>query len=206
VHVTAAAPSAAELIATAEDLLDGLAHRWVIVPAPPAALDRDFAAAGWSASTTVYMARRRGPDRHVDLDGVVEVPYEILAPSEERFIAGQPWGGDPAVAVQMIDRNGRTHAAAQERIHAVLRAGGPAAWAKLRGGTGPVRQIEDVAVLPEARGEGLGRAVVSAALEAVDDAGLLFLAADEDDWPKELYGRLGFDPVGRTRTHARLLG
>ena len=25
----------------------------------------------------------------------------------------------------------------------------------------------------------------------------LFLVADGDDWPKELYGKLGFDTVGR---------
>jgi hypothetical protein len=28
-------------------------------------------------------------------------------------------------------------------------------------------------------------------------AGLVFLIADDADWPKELYAKLGFDPVGR---------
>jgi len=39
--------------------------------------------------------------------------------------------------------------------------------------------------------------VLSAAAAARDaGAGLVFLLADQDDWPRHLYGRLGFDPVG----------
>jgi hypothetical protein len=30
-----------------------------------------------------------------------------------------------------------------------------------------------------------------------DEHDLTFLLAEEDDWPKELYRRLGFEPVGR---------
>ena len=26
---------------------------------------------------------------------------------------------------------------------------------------------------------------------------LVFIVADDDDWPKDLYGRLGFEPIGR---------
>jgi hypothetical protein len=40
--------------------------------------------------------------------------------------------------------------------------------------------------------------VLRAAAEARSSgADLVFLVADADDWPKELYGRLGFDTIGR---------
>ena len=60
-------------------------------------------------------------------------------------------------------------------------------------------QIEDVGTLGGYRGRGLARAVVLRALAEAGAAGcdLVFLEADEDDWPKELYRRLGFEPIGR---------
>jgi ribosomal protein S18 acetylase RimI-like enzyme len=59
-------------------------------------------------------------------------------------------------------------------------------------------QIEDVGTLPEHRGRGYASAVVVAAAEAARRAGadLVFLFADAEDWPKELYRRLGFDELG----------
>jgi predicted N-acetyltransferase YhbS len=55
-----------------------------------------------------------------------------------------------------------------------------------------------VNTLEEHRGRGVGRAVVLAAAAAARASGadLVFLDADADDWPRLLYGRLGFDPVG----------
>jgi predicted GNAT family acetyltransferase len=63
---------------------------------------------------------------------------------------------------------------------------------------GPDAQIEDVGTLPEHRGHGYATAVVLAAAAAArsDGADFVFLVADAEDWPKELYGKLGFDEVG----------
>ena len=49
------------------------------------------------------------------------------------------------------------------------------------------------------RNRGLARATVSCALAASRAAGndLTFLMALRDDWPKELYRKLGFDEIGR---------
>jgi predicted N-acetyltransferase YhbS len=65
---------------------------------------------------------------------------------------------------------------------------------------GAIAQIEDVGALAGARGHGLGRAVVAAAIEAAVAAAheLVFIVGDEDDWPKDLYARMGFRPIGRT--------
>jgi GNAT superfamily N-acetyltransferase len=59
-------------------------------------------------------------------------------------------------------------------------------------------QIEDVGTLPERRDRGYASAVVLAAIEAArrDGAEFVCLVADANDWPKELYRRLGFDTVG----------
>jgi len=69
---------------------------------------------------------------------------------------------------------------------------------KLRG-DGVIAQVEDVYTTPEARGRGFGRAVVTRAVELARDAGhkLIFINADDNDWPKELYARIGFRPLGR---------
>jgi ribosomal protein S18 acetylase RimI-like enzyme len=59
-------------------------------------------------------------------------------------------------------------------------------------------QVEDVGTLPEQRGRGYATAVILAAIAEARRAGaeFIFLVADMDDWPKELYRRLGFDELG----------
>ena len=57
----------------------------------------------------------------------------------------------------------------------------------------------------EFRERGLGRAIVQHALdEAQQDAGLVFLEALADDWPRELYAKLGFVTVDRVDVYTRL--
>jgi GNAT superfamily N-acetyltransferase len=75
-------------------------------------------------------------------------------------------------------------------------AGDPAAYCTLRI-SGTCGDIEDVYCTPSQRGRGLATALVSTAVaralqNGVDD---LFIVADQDDWPKELYARLGFETV-----------
>ena len=62
-----------------------------------------------------------------------------------------------------------------------------------------VAQIESVNTLEEFRRRGLASAVVLAAARSARERGcdVVFLVADDADSPKELYGRLGFDPVSR---------
>jgi ribosomal protein S18 acetylase RimI-like enzyme len=59
-------------------------------------------------------------------------------------------------------------------------------------------QVEDIGTLPEHRGRGYASAVVLAAIAAARNKGaeFVFLVADKEDWPKELYRRLGFDELG----------
>ena len=59
--------------------------------------------------------------------------------------------------------------------------------------------------MPDLRGRGLARATVSLAVDAAlaDGHELVLIFADDDDWPKDLYAKLGFRPVGRVRTFLR---
>jgi hypothetical protein len=67
--------------------------------------------------------------------------------------------------------------------------------ALLRAGTG---QIEDVLTLEPFRNRGLARATVSVRSAASREAARPHVPdRDRDDWPKELYAKLGFDEIGR---------
>jgi ribosomal protein S18 acetylase RimI-like enzyme len=59
-------------------------------------------------------------------------------------------------------------------------------------------QVEDVGTLPEHRGQGYATAVILGAIKQARAAGadFVFLVADAEDWPKELYRNLGFDDLG----------
>jgi hypothetical protein len=69
-----------------------------------------------------------------------------------------------------------------------------------------VAQVEEVSTLRARRGEGLAGAAVRAAVSAALDTApeLVFIEADEDDWVRDWYARLGFEPIGRTWRFTRV--
>ena len=71
---------------------------------------------------------------------------------------------------------------------------------------GGAAQVEEVSTLAARRGDGLAGAVVGAAVSAALDAApeLVFLDTGDDDWMKDWYARLGFEPVGRTWRFTRI--
>jgi len=75
--------------------------------------------------------------------------------------------------------------------------GTPANMVKLRS-DGRVASVEDVYTRPEERRRGLARAVLTfvTGLARAERPEFTFLLADDDDWPKELYARVGFAPIG----------
>jgi GNAT superfamily N-acetyltransferase len=70
---------------------------------------------------------------------------------------------------------------------------------------GEVAMLEDLFVLPSARRRGVATTLVAHAVERAHRAGasLCFLSARADDTPKEMYARMGFAPVGVTRSLLR---
>ena len=137
-------------------------------------------------------------DRMPDLDGVREVGHDDILAAEDRFLRDEPGTAAPEARRQVMAHRRHIGELLGERCFAAYAGDEVCAYAKLRH-RGAIAQVEDVAVLPEHRGAGLGRLVTCAALAAglALEPELLFIAADDEDWPKELYARLGFDPVGR---------
>lgn len=179
--------------ALAESLQGDLAHRKLLVRGSPAAtaLADDLRLRGWYASRTVVMEYRgpRDPVLHgaaraeqVDPRAVRGARYETLA---ER-------GED--VQRQVADFTERLAAACDSRTFAAFAGGEIAAYCVLLA-EGGVGEIDEVTTVERHRRQGLGTAVVEAALSASLASGhdLTFLVAQADDWPRSWYERLGFE-------------
>jgi ribosomal protein S18 acetylase RimI-like enzyme len=178
----------------------GLRHRKVEVwdDATGARLQPGFQKLGWSSECDVIMVARRPPDREVDTSAVEEVDLDELVPAWS-----ESWRLDPHVfaedvARQLIENKRRLPGTIDTRFFAARADGEVAAYCELYS-DGKTAQIENVLTLERFRNRGLARATVSKALGEATASGrdLVFLIADRDDWPKELYGKLGFDVVGR---------
>jgi ribosomal protein S18 acetylase RimI-like enzyme len=189
------------LVAVADEALDGLAHRRVDFEVVEAAERRraEFAELGWMATRLVWM--RHGGETPAGADvAVAEVPYDAVRDlratwHREDFPELDPFGHyDQAREVAL-----RRHA----QVLAALDGDVPIAFAQLereRDGA----EITQVYVRPEFRGSGRGTAITRAAIRAAGDVRDLWIIADDEDRPKELYARLGFRPVWRAIEFMRL--
>jgi RimJ/RimL family protein N-acetyltransferase len=183
-----------EILAEADVALETFHHRRLSSDGEVADLAARAAALGWEASINLVMARTRAPDRRVDTSAVREVPFDELLEARRPATLGEPWGSAD-LADQLDEAKRRVQAAVPTRFLALELDGEIAAYCELRD-DGSVAQIEDVAVLPAFRGRGLGRTIVQAAADAAADREIVFLEALADDWPRELYAKLGFEVVG----------
>jgi ribosomal protein S18 acetylase RimI-like enzyme len=193
--------TAQALMAFADDALAGLAHRRLDFDLADAAelLRRDFETEGWKSQRLVWMrhevAAPPGPDIAVE-----EVPYDAahnlrVAWHREESPDQDP-GDFPAQAREVALRR-------RARVLVVRRLALPVAFAQLehhRAGA----EITDVYVHPEHRGDGLGTAITRAAIEAAGAVRDLWIVADDEDRPKELYARLGFRPASKAMEFTRL--
>lgn len=155
---------------------------------------------GYAGDHLVVMAHRRMPDRPAEPEVVEEVDLEAIRPFLIETAEREPSGKEPGVAEVLaeyrsvlVDRVGCRFFA--QRVH-----GRMVGACELYSGRPGLAQVESVVTLEEFRGLGVARNVV---LEAVREAraggaGLVFLLADLNDWPRRLYGRLGFDEIGRS--------
>jgi ribosomal protein S18 acetylase RimI-like enzyme len=193
---------AEELAAEAERLQGaaGLAHRKLELRDEEvgARLEPQFRALGWTVNRHLLMALHRRPDRSPDPSLVHEVDAAALRDVRARQMQSYEWGADPEVVEQLYASKTFLAQVVDTRFFAVLLDGRPVSWTDLylADGTG---QIEDVGTLQEHRGHGYASAVVLHAAAVARHAGadFVFLVADDQDWPKELYRKLGFDGLGR---------
>jgi ribosomal protein S18 acetylase RimI-like enzyme len=194
------ADGAADAIAEADRILGGAGrtHRVILTFDDDLAsrLAPQFRALGWLVQRHVLMVHRREPEKRADTSIVREVDEAALRPGRTHEIVAQPWGS-PELARELLDAKVILADRAQTRFFGVEVDGEIVAWSDLYLAQG-VAQVEDVATRPEHRGRGYATAVVLRAVEEARRAGadLVFLVADDKDWPKQLYARLGFEPVG----------
>lgn len=192
---------AGALVELAHEHLGHLPHRHVTVNHGRSAelLATDLLRLGWTAQRSVLMALRRAPDLPAGAPPAMEVDRECVRSVEleideqEELVRGWPPG-----AAQLIGQGlDAMCAGTTARSFAATENGRPAAACTLFTHDG-VAMVDNVGTLPAHRGRGLGRAVVAAAADAALRAGCrpVLVAADADDWPQRLYGRIGFEPLG----------
>jgi GNAT superfamily N-acetyltransferase len=184
----------------------GQRHRRVAVRDEEAGarLEAGFRALGWDADRFVIMAWRGGGARGGDTAIVEEVEPAAQRSLRARAAALEPWA-DSEETVSMVLDAGRLFARAGRARHFAVRVDGEVVSAADLYSDGRTAQVEDVVTGPEHRGRGYASAVVLRAVAEATQTGhdLVFLIADDADWPKELYVQLGFAPLGRKWTFLR---
>jgi GNAT superfamily N-acetyltransferase len=181
--------SVEELIAVADEALAGLAHKRLDFDVITAAdrLRADFEARGWRTLRLLWMRHEESPMAGPDIE-VEEVPYDAVHRLREA------WHREDFPEQDAGDYHAQAREVGMRRnaqVLAVVRAGEPVAFAQLER-DGPAAEITQVYVRPDHRGGGMGTAMTRAAIEAARDVRDLWIAADDEDRPKELYARLGF--------------
>jgi len=159
-----------------------------------AQLDEPFAALGWRAGPLLLMAHRH-PQHLAGAPGGRPVDDTEATPARRAVILDGGRGGE-SVADQILSRAALIARLTEGASYGAEHEGSVASsCVVLRRGS--VAQLDDIGTAPAARGRGLGRAVVSVATQrARERAALVFLCADPLDWPRHLYARLGYEPVG----------
>jgi GNAT superfamily N-acetyltransferase len=178
-------------------LEDGLGRR----------LGPDLVLAGYDAEPVLLMVAGRVPPT-----APADVLVEVVDEAEIRGLVAKGWRTEAAdftdeTVRQLVDRRD-----ALDRAGTVTRlavrdpaSGEPVARADLLV-IDAVAEVDDVLTLPDHRGRGYASALVieAVARALAGGADLVYLEAAEDDWPKELYARLGFTTVGSMHEHTRL--
>lgn len=186
------------LVDEAERVLGAYGHRRLVVhdQLAGARLAPLLAKRGWSVDRLLAMEQTRPPDRTTARRTGYEAPREVGAAALASFRREQPFGWQEEAVRQLAEMDGRYTAAAAARDF-VSPPNRPAAACRLYV-HGPTAQVDEVGTIEAERNRGFASAAVTTAVEAAraDGHDLVFLLTNATDWPQQLYGRLGFDPIG----------
>jgi len=192
--------SVERLIAFADEALAGLEHRRLDFDCADVAepLRAGFTAAGWRSSRLLWMHQEPGPGATSDAR-VEEVPYDAVHPLRVSWhreeLAHDPTGYLREAREVALRRGAQ--------VLALHEGGVPVAFAQLER-DGASAEITQVYVHPDHRGGGRGTALTRTAIAAAGDVRDLWIVADDEDRPKQLYARLGFRPAWTTIEFLRL--
>ena len=189
--------TAAEIATEADRVQAELRHRRVILPPGAESLEAGFGELGWEPDHFLFMVYRGGAERTVPSTPVEEVEPGRLAALREAIVREWAPQENNETIRQIISADLLMWRAANARTFAVVEDGEVVSAAELYS-DGETAQVEDVATLPSHRGRGHAKAVVLRAVAEALATGhdFVFLVAAGDDWPKKLYGGLGFEAVG----------
>jgi predicted GNAT family acetyltransferase len=204
--VTGPAGDIDDLVRVLDDRYGHLDHRRAVIEdeVEGRRLAAGFRDRGWQVETHVYMALREPPDHEPDERLAAEVGAAEHEAIERRTMAESSFATDDDVLEQMM-RAREAERRGADAVHWIGGfAGGEPAGHTIVYKAGELAQVEHVVTLSALRGRGVARAMVSLATHLAAEADLVWLAADDDDWPKELYVKLGFRPIGRTVVLTRL--
>lgn len=156
-----------------------------------------FGGLGFSTSREVTMAHRRDPDRDANLP-VEEVPFAVVRPLIQEMYREDPDVPED-IALLFAEQHGKYQRVAGARFFAARVDGRLAGNCELYR-EGDDAQVEHVGTLERFRGRGVARSVILRAVRAARETGArhVFIVTDEEDWPRQVYARLGFDQIGRT--------
>lgn len=178
----------------------GLSHRSVLFrrSADGDRLAPQLHALGWTTFEGVVMRLKPQVEPRAPAPSSVRieaVDLEQLRTAREQQILTYPWA-TAEVARQLA--GARRLSPIPVRHFAVRQAGRAVAWVDLIL-EGETAQVEELATVAPARGQGHARALMEHAILAAREAGagFVFLCADASDWPREFYARLGFETIGR---------
>jgi GNAT superfamily N-acetyltransferase len=191
-----------ELQAFADEALAGLEHgRMDFEDVEAAGARRDgFTAAGWRSTRLVWMRHDEPlpPPGDAEVEWA-EVPYDAVADLRIAWYREDSPDQDPG------DYHRQAREVAQRlnaRVIAVHEEGRPVGFAQLEHHDDGA-EVTQVFVHPDHRGGGRGTAMTRAAIEAAGDVRDLWIVADDEDRPKELYARLGFRTAVKTMEFTR---
>ena len=198
---------AAALMAEADTIQAGLPHRAVRVlePAAAARLAPDLGAAGWLLRRTALMVQRRMRDRPIDSSAVRELALHEIHAARRAAVRHEHRDidtGADVLAAGELESDGTA-----PRAFAAVAGSEVAAYCMLRV-KGDVAKLTEAEALARSSGRGVGRAVIAEAVLAArgEGAKLVFVEAEDEDWAKWTYHRMGFDEAGKLYLFVRPWG
>jgi GNAT superfamily N-acetyltransferase len=193
---------AAAIARIADAWLGHLAHRYVVVDDGAAGerIAPELRRAGWSVQRTVFMCLRRAADRAAR-SGVARQATADEIRAVELRMGREEWPfGDDSLPARLVAGMDALRAGTRSNCFVAGENGelSAACTLFLERARGGIAMLDNVGTLTASRRRGLGRAVIQAAVDAARASGCspILVAADADDWPRELYARIGFEALG----------
>ena len=160
-----------EAIALADEHMSGLPFRHIVVEdgSTGGELQASFRSRGWVVEREVLMRLSKPPDRVVDDNELVELSEQQMVSVMRLWASEEHAGILPERLAQLMEYNRMAGRLWDERCFGVLdREGAPVCITKFRS-HGKVSWVEDVYTVPESRGRGYARMLVTRARRPLRD-------------------------------------